>query len=519
MRRTKKLKLFPLSKGLDLSSIPGGQDPRSLTRAKNIVIRNRGTLRKAPGIRSLEYAGPRDGLQAAIQFFGTSGGAQFSEVLQVRKGRVEVIRNGQAVDLGLEVSPTDTVTFTRFSNRLIIHFENTSPKLYQAGGTSLSDVGILSGHMDVPPTFSVKHHSALWYAGRGNFPHRLTKSAVDNIANYSLTSGGSQYRIDEGDGDPVGLTGLSQTFRGDLFAFKWNSIHRLYLSNYGYGREQFAEGVGCVHHNTIVTLKNEIYFVSNEGIHSLSATDKYGAAEEATISYPIYEWFQENVNWAAYKYMVAVYDKQSNSYMLSFPTLGSSVPNIIIAFNLLTNEFYTWEDLEYPVLATYFDVGRQRALIGANEKGLGFVDETISTRFGNEFDVEIKTGPIFPVDEKEAQLNFTKAWLYVKPMTNSFDLLVRWYVDDELAGTATLDPAGGGTGAQIGVTRIGATNVTIQGNKKRFHRLPFELNASGSAIEFEFIASPSGENDTKIEIYGLVFEYEYNEDDENNKAV
>lgn len=518
MRATRKFKLFPLNKGLDLSSIAGTQDPRSLTKAKNVIIRNRGTIRKAPGIRRIEYAGDTSNIQAATQFFGTQGGAQFNEIIQVRNGRVEVIRDNTLVDLGVAVSPTDTVTFSRFANRLIIHFENTRPKVYTAGGTSLSDLGILSGHTDVPPTFSVKHFQSLWYAGRGNYPHRLTKSAIDDISNYSLIAGGSQYRIDEGDGDPVGITGLSNTFRGDLYVFKWNSIHRIYLSQYGFGRDQFTDQVGCVHHNTIVTLKNDIFFVSSEGIHSLVSTDKYGAAEEATISYPIYEWFQENVNWAASKSMVATFDKQSNSYMLSFPTLGSSIPNQILGFNILTKEFWTWEDCEYPVLATYFDVGRQRTMIGCNDEGLGIIDDDLDTRFDDQFDVEIKTGPIFPLDEKEAQIDFTKGWLYVKPTANNFDLTMRWYVDDELAGSTTLNPSGGGSGAIIGSTRIGST-TTIQGGKKRFHRIPFEINAQGSAIEFECIGLAQDVNDSKIEFIGLIFEYQYNEDSDNPKAI
>src|SRR3990167_2749285 len=520
MRRTKTFSLFPFNKGLDLSSVPGSQDPRSLRTAKNIVIRNKGSLRKAPGIRSIPYAGGKDGLQSSTQFFGTTGAGQTNEIVQVRKGRVEVIRDNQTVDLGLAVSDTDTVVFEKFNNKLIIHFENTRPKVYSPGGTTLSNLAILSGHVDAPPSFCVKHHESHWYAGRGNYPHRVTKSAINDTTNYTLIAGGNQFAIDEGDGDPVGLTGLSRTFRNDLYAFKWRSIHRLYLGPYGYSREQHSEGVGCVHHNTIVTMVNDIIFVSSSGIHTLSSTQKYGAAEEGTLSYPIYEWFQENVNWAASKTMKAAYDQQNNMYLLSYPSYGSPVPDRILGVNLLSKEFFSWEDCEYPVVTEYFDLGRQSVMIGCNEKGLGVLDSQYTTRFDDEFDVEIKTGVIYPLDEKQSEINFTRCFLYVKPLPSSFEITFRWYVDGELVDEKEIDLFGDGTGSQISVDTIGDTDdeTTIQGNKKNLKPILIDLNCEGSAIEFEIVAEPDGENDTNFEIYGLVFEFEYEEDSDTPKA-
>src|SRR3990167_5108096 len=148
MKKTKKMRI-PFNKGLDLESIPGYQNPSSLAEAKNVVVKNKGGVKKAPGIRSIDYSASteqRTGIQAAIQFIGISGSASFSEVVQVRQGRIEVLRNGNLIDLGLAVSPSDTVTFERFANKLIIHFENTAPQQYAPGGTTVEDAGIISAH-------------------------------------------------------------------------------------------------------------------------------------------------------------------------------------------------------------------------------------------------------------------------------------------------------------------------------------------------------------------------------------
>src|SRR3990167_10768071 len=95
MKKTQTISLFPLGKGLDLTSVPGTQDPRSLKKANNIVLRARPSLKKRPGLRSIEYSGDNDGIQAATHFFGTLFGSQINEIVRVRKGKVEVIRNGQ----------------------------------------------------------------------------------------------------------------------------------------------------------------------------------------------------------------------------------------------------------------------------------------------------------------------------------------------------------------------------------------------------------------------------------------
>ena len=514
-----------MNKGLDLSSIPGGQNPASLKTAKNIIYRNRGAVRKAPGVRRIDYAGPTENIQAATQFYGTSGSGQINDIIQVREGKVEKINSGEVTDLGLEVNETDTVVFEKFNNKLILMFENTRPKTYTPGGTTLANLGVLSTHTDPPPTMCVKHHESLWYAGRGDFPHRVTKSAINNIENYELTNGGNQFAIDEGDGDPIGVTGLSKTFRGDLYVFKWNSIHRMTLGSFGYARQQHSDGIGCVHHNTIVTLKNDIIFVSSSGIHSLVATEKYGATEEATLSYPIYEWFQDSVNWAAANKMKAAYDQRNNLYLLSYPSGGSPVNDKILGFNLLTKEFFIWEGCEYPVVTEYFELGRKTVMIGCNTQGLGVLDAEEEQRYDQPFDVEIKTGVIYPVDEKHSEINFTRCFLYAKPTPETYEITFRWYVDSELAGTKTLDLSGGGSGAKINETRIvaanGATSTTptIQGSKKNIIPLLIDLNSEGSAIEFEIVASPDSENFTELEIYGIIFEYEYNEDSDEPTAT
>ena len=525
MRKTKSIPLFPMNLGLDTNSIPGTQDSRALTVAKNVIINNRGSIKKKPGIRRLDYIGDdKRNLQGAIHFFATTGGSQRSEIIRVIGGKIEAIRDGIAVDLGASVHPTDVVTFERFANALIIHFENSPPQYYTIGGT-LTDLTLLSGHSTSPPTFSRVHDFRLWYGGRPASPHILYASEINDPNDYTLANGGFSMRINDGDGDPLGVTGLSPVFRGDIFAYKFNSIYRIYRNSNWYGIDPVTHEVGSVHHNTIVAVQNDVYSVSHGAINSLANTDKYGAVEEATLSYSIYDYFQEIVNWSASKNMVAVYDKPSNSYLLSFASSGSSENDYVIGFNIKSGQFFEWEAVYYPVLARYFDLGRQVTLVGATDEGLGILDQDETTDFGNKISIEASSGVIFPLQNPKTRVNFTKVWLYARPTLESTEINLSYWINGDLIDTITFDTEGSGStfegtaGGTIGTGIIGTQ--LIGHNKRDFIILESALKGEGNSIQFKLTHTPPDDDlDQSCEIYGLEFEVDYEgADDDATVAI
>lgn len=521
MKITKAIPLFPMQRGMDYTSLPGTQHPTALRVSKNIVHRNNSGLKKAPGMRKIPYIGNTDGLQAAVHFFSTKEGNQIDEIVQVRKGRVEVIRNGNVHDMGISVSPSDVVTFERCNNALIIHFENTEPYKYLAGSSTISALGILSTHVDAPPTFSRRHHFRLWLGGRPNFPHRLTVSQVDNIEQYDLANGGYQIRVNEGDGDPLGVTGLSRTYRRNLYAYKYQSIYEIYKTDYGYGIDPvIEEELGCVHHNTIVSTPGDVVHVSPYGIHSLNGL-LFGQQVDAHIlSLPIYEWFQENVNWSSAKNMKATYDPLSNTYLLSFASRISASNDRVLALNLKTGQFSLWEDVEIPIVGRYFEAGRPRTLVGVENKGLGYLDENLTTRFDDAINVRFKTGPIFPVDDRKSDLSFTRAFVIFRPTLRhqqaSFDF--SYYLDGKLVDTKTVETHGEPIGETIGSVKIGTDK--IRHNRRELASQEIELKGNGTSIEFEVSQTPGVNHKSQdFEFFGIIYEFEYNEDKGSKTAV
>jgi len=522
MKKTQALVLFPMSKGLNKTAVPGTQDPKSLITAKNVVLRNRPSLRKRPGLRRIEYAGADDGTQAVTQFIATTGSGQRSEVVRARKGRLEALRDvggstPHFVDLGVTFSDSDTVTFERFNNVLMIFFENSRPLYYPIGGTP-SNINILNSHIPVPPAFGRFHDFRLWYSGRPADPHKAWVSAINSYSDFTLLGGGFSIRIRDGDGDLKGMTGISESFRGDLYFYKWSSVYRIFRSSIGYGIDLVTDEVGAVHHNAIKATQNDVFSVASDGIHSLVLTDKYGANEISTITYPIYEYFQENVNWNNAKNMVLAYEAKAATLLLSYTAAGSSFNNRILGYNLNSKEFFEWEDCEYPSLFRYFDVGRKSLAVADNVTGISILDDKENTLNGSPIDFEVETDTIFPAGSPKAVVTMTQAWLLAKPPTKSVLVKVSYSLDSNQLTERTVDTLTTGYGANIAGTDQGLGGGIIGTDiigkmKENMIVLPFECTGECSAIAFNVKQEPpDGDADQSCEVLGIIYEFEYDED-------
>lgn len=523
MKKTQFAPIYPMNRGLDKSAVPGTQDVKSLKRATNIVLRTKPSLKKRPGLRRIPHIGEARGVQAVTHFIATDGNSQKSEIIRARNGRLEALREvgpGEPsfVDLGVDFSPTDVVTFERFNQILIINFENSPPLYYSIGGTP-TPLSILTSHLKSPPGFSRNHDFRLWYSGRPADPHRMWVSAINNPQDYSLNGGGFSLRVRDGDGDPVGITGISQPFRGDLYVYKWSHIYRIPATPYGYGVMEITDEAGAVHHNAIKMTKNDVYSVSNSAIHSLALTDKYGGAEEATITYPIYEYFQENVNWADARRMVLTYDSPTSTLLLSYTSSSSSSPDRVLGWNSVTKEFFEWENCEYPSMFTYFDMGnRKKTAVNDEEHGLCVLDDKESTLNGDPITFDIETGVIFPMGNPKLRITLTNAWLICKPTTKSVSISVSYSLDGGQSITRVVDSQGEGFGALIksGDQGLGGGVIgdeVIGKMKEDMIILPFKCVGEAGSVSFRVTQTPPDDDaDQSCEIYGIIYEFDYNED-------
>lgn len=516
MKHIQRKMIFPMAKGMDLTSIPGTQDAAALKVAKNTIIRNRPSLRKRPGLRRIPYQGDESGVQGAIQWFATYGNAPKDEVVRVRKGRVEVLRevgvNKQFVDLGVQVSDTDRVTFERYANVLIIHFQNSVPLYYTMGGT-LSDMPILPSHVASPPTFSRTHDFRLWYGGRGVNPHRLWVSASGNPFDYTLYSGAFSMGVYDGDGDSVGLTGLSPSFRGSLYAYKWLSTYAINLTAYGYRVDPITNQAGAVCHNAICGTQNDVYSVDVSAIRSLAMTRNYGTEEPYTLTAPIYEWFQDEVNWSSANQIILTYDHISNCLLMSYVSAGSGVPNRVLGMNTVKKEFFYWEDCEYPSIGRYIEYGRPYTFVSDEDKGLCILDLEENTLDGDPIDLDLQFGPTFPAGDPKARVNITQGWLLAHPTRKDVKVEVLYSLDAAQEESVEISTQGDSYGGVIGASLVGQELIGKIADD--LIAIPFACVGECGSIAFHVKQTPpESDADQPCEIYGILYEFTPEEDSE-----
>lgn len=506
--------------GLDLTSVPGGENRGSLRQADNIVLRNNGSRAKKPGIVRLDYIGNDDAnLRGICDFHGISVSTRFQEVVRVINGRLEALRDGEFSDLGTtDIADSDAVSFTQFANAQIVFFENRAP-VYFLHSAAPAILPIPGSHQGVPPRFGRIVKSRLAYAGRLNRPHSLTLSAPNSISDYTLLGGGYSITVADGDGDPYGITGISPEFRGDFYVFKWGKIYRLYWSGYGFGIDQITDELGAVNHNTIIETPNDIIFVSDRGIHSLSMTASYGAAEEATLTYPIYEDFIADVNWSNSKYMWACYDSETNCYLLNYSSSGSSSNNKIIGINTRTKQIFLWDDIEYSGICRYLDENKKRRTLVCDSTGqTGYLDKRFYTAFDEKITSEILSALIFPRGHLSGVCNFTKFKLYMKPTTRDVNVEFGYYIDGVFQESDTFNTNGSGEGMLIGGDEATESNIgttVIRSNHTDFLGHEIEIRGTGSSFQFYLKQEPEDDDETfeqPFEVFGYEIEYDYSED-------
>ena len=228
-------------------------------------------------------------------------------------------------------------------------------------------------HMPDPPW-------GVYHEGRLIVPYRRSKTVGDNIDELVFSDIFdtntydpiiNQLRFGSGSADKI--IGVSPFISDRLMVFCQNSVHVVNgisgdledLTKFEVTRE-----VGCVSRRSIVPVGNQVLWLSQQGIYSVS----YGAelnlmSNSVPLSEPIEPWIRL-INWEnAYKAVGAYHD---NRYFLAVPMGTSTTNNVILVYNFLNQG---WESID--TMPDNFDIenmipvrfrGRQELFV-TNEVG------------------------------------------------------------------------------------------------------------------------------------------------------
>jgi len=298
---------------------------------------------------------------------GISGGgasAAGTAVLGYNLGvaRVDITNGGT----GYSSSAPPTVTFTA-----------------PTSGTTATGVANVS-QLPSKPKLLTSHTNRLFCcsADTAYLPDQVFVSGILDGESWDVA--GDQIRVTKGDGDPI--IALCPWYDFKLVVLKERSIWVVDANPAqnvsDWTISLLSDRVGCVSHKSVQQVGADVYFLSREGIQSVSNIEAGSqAAVQVAISAPIDD-FINRINQDHWGKCASAY--YGNRYILSLPLDDSEIPNTTLVYNTLHKSWSGYWDGWEPRAFVVSAFGGKIRLNFGDEEGKfytwrDYVDESNAT--------------------------------------------------------------------------------------------------------------------------------------------
>lgn len=308
-------------------------------KAENVIYEVDGGIHKIGGTEPI-LNGPLGGVPAIngmFDFWVGDGAGGFTQNFIIVTAAGEIYKDGfdgTAVNItgALALGSDPIPVFCVARDTLTIWFSNgTAPAKYTGSGNCAA----LGGS---PPsgTGAVFHANRLFAWGAVANPSRLYYGSSTSIEDWSGVDTGS-IDFDINDGDKI--VGVA-AYRGSLIVFKGpnkGSIHVLSgtapTGADAFSRRILSRGTALQTHNSIVQVGNELFFMSETGIHSLSATQEFGNFNGADETRFLKKFFRGQINQSQRHRVWGVDYAEKSLALWAVPGSDSSTNNLALGFS------------------------------------------------------------------------------------------------------------------------------------------------------------------------------------------
>jgi hypothetical protein len=270
-----------------------------------------------------------------------------------------------------------------------------------------------------------------------------------------------------------------------------------------------SDGIGCISHNSITPVENtELLWVSERGVHSMSATDTYGAFDAAFVSADIQRTFNEDFTKSRLPFVWGAYLDTINSVAFGFTMEGDSTNNDVYLYNIPLKSWYRWPNISCQSLIVANDADKKRFYFGTSTQrisqsfnGTNYDLNSSGTHTAVSF--QVTTGLIF-VDENPYTLKaFKRFVLYYRPR-GSHTITAEVKIDNiQLNSENQLSFSSSGSGALLGSTfTLGVSQLGTDSILGPYTR---HIDGYGRAVKVSFTQTGT---DEEVEIQGFGIEWE-----------
>jgi hypothetical protein len=369
--RTRIFQMLPwlggLNTNLDESMIPANQ----LTRADHIIFASRGSRKKRDGI-NLDWDDASNGSQAIIggldYWYGTTSRTQRHLALAADKAFYSYTSGGtrstRSLDGGATAwgSAVTTCSMTVINSLAIIAVDGSGNVMRKwAGGTA--DIFNLGG---TPPEASIvcEHQGRLVCNDKTNVD-RFHWSPPGDPEKWNGEGDSGGFDIGLGDGDPNGITSIF-SWKGDLYIAKRTKLYRLVGELETAQVITVSKGLGVIAHNSVCATEDDVYFVSERGIHSLIATQNFGDIESTFISADIQKTFDEDFDRTKMTKIFGAYLDRINSIAFAVTLEGDTSNNTLYLYNVPQKAWYRWPNISCTSMWVANDSDKKRFYLGTS---------------------------------------------------------------------------------------------------------------------------------------------------------
>lgn len=410
-------------------------------------------------------------------------------------------------------SDIDKVSFETINNLVVITVDGFANVMKKWDGTE--STGEAKDLLGTPPVASIcrEHIGRLWCNDKTD-PDRLHYSTTGNPEEWNGTGDSGAIDIGIGDGDPGGITAIFPTFRGQLFVAKRTKIYRISSpqgtipSPENFTVELVTSGIGCVSHNSVVTIdEGDVVFVSEKGIHSLAVTEQFGDFTEKFLSADIQKTFNDDWTTVRFDRIWGAYLPEINSiaFAVTDEDVASGANKAIWLYNIPLTSWYRWREIPAESMITVTDTDRKRLYFGGVNGRIarGFNDKTFdegSDGTDTAITFKIITGLIAPDGALYNIKGFKKCTLFYKPVgthTITTNLKIDNFASQSKSYSFNSSTDLLGLDFILGQSILGFDVVAA----------PFTFAVDGYGRAFKFTVEQSGIQE-EVEIQGFAIEYE-----------
>lgn len=394
-----------------------------------------------------------------------------------------------------------SIHMATYNNKCIIALSGTgnTPKIYDA--LVDDEWNDLQGD---PPDFSImREHQGRLFTNQKTNPDRLHYCETFNHAVWNGFGDSGALDSSIGDGDPVGIRAISPSFKGELFITKRGKMERLIgTSPEDYLLVPITGGIGSKSHGSFVPVdQDDLFFVSPRGIHSIMATDRFGAFEGSYLSRKIQPTF--NVfSKSALDNCRGVWISSINTVFWTFTEEDGT--NALYGYSVVdpeSPEWIRWPSVPGKTVCGY-ELSNERILIVGTTDGRlvrGQVDANFDFT-STPIVYRIKTGALYPENDALSIKAFKRISLLYRPNGN-FSFTMKTKIDNFSQQSVSFSQSSGTD--LLGTTFVLSTSIL--GSSEVFAPFTTTVEGYGRGITVEI--EQSGVNED-LEIYGLVVEWE-----------